>query len=163
MAGNSVSPDKKEHEMGNRRDILRRSDECKRRRHMRERIRAAGKPPVVMSSGKREHISMVSAITNQGEMFFEFVQRPAARSKVKVLLIIDHLRTHKSKRIKDWVRGNKGKIALNYLPAYSPDLEPDEQVNADVKHGVGARTPKQTKADIGVATEEQMKMANKAP
>jgi transposase len=89
---------------------------CKQRRHRRERIRAGG---------KREHISKVSAITNpgkvlrklyersvKGEMFFEFVKRPVARSKVKVLLIIDKLRTHKSKRIKEWVGGNKGKIAL---------------------------------------------------
>jgi transposase len=95
-------------------------------------------------------------------MFFEFVQWLAARSKVKVLLIIDKLKTHKSKRIKEWVGENKGKIALNYLPLYRPDLEPDEQVNADAKHGVGARTPKQTKEDLGMAREEQMKMVNKA-
>jgi hypothetical protein len=96
-------------------------------------------------------------------MFFEFVQRLAAKSTVKVFLIIDMLWTHKSKRIKEWVRGNKGKIALYYLPAYSPDVKPDEQVNADEKYGVGARTPKKTKEDLGVATEEQMKMVNKAP
>jgi hypothetical protein len=92
-----------------------------------------------MSSGKREHIRMVSAIANRGkilwelyersvngEMFFEFVKRPAAKSKVKVLLIIDNLRTHKSKRIKEWVGENKGKIAVYSLSAYRPDLEPDE-------------------------------------
>jgi transposase len=136
----------------------------------------AGKTPAVMRSGKREHISMASAITNRGkilrkiyersvngEMFFEFVKRLVKKSRVKVFLIIDNLRTHKSKRLKERVRENKEKTALYYLPAYSPDLNPDEHVNADVKHGAGARTPKKTKKDLRAAAEEHMKMLNKTP
>ena len=46
------------------------------------------------------------------------------------------------------------KIALHYLPAYSPE----EHVNADVKKGVGEQSPKKTKESVGMAAEEQMKM-----
>ena len=136
----------------------------------------AGKTPVVIRSGKREHISMVSAITNRGkvfwklyersvngEMFFEFVKRLVQKSKVKVFLIIDNLRTHKSKKLKEWVHANKEKIELHYLPAYSPDLNPDEHLNADVKNGVGAKSPKKTKEGLRMAAEEHMKMLHKTP
>jgi transposase len=91
------------------------------------------------------------------------VKRLVAKNKVKVFLIIDNPWTHKSKRLKERVRENRGKIALYYLSAYSRDLNPDEHVNADVKHGVGEKSPKKTKEDLRVAAEEHMKMLNKAP
>ena len=50
------------------------------------------------------------------------------------------------------------KIASQYLPAYSPGLNPEEHVNADVKKGVGEQSPKKTKESVGMAAEEQMKM-----
>jgi transposase len=58
---------------------------------------------------------------------------------------------------------NKEKIELHYLPSYSPDFNPDEHLNADVKHGVGEKSPKKTKEGLRMATEEHMKMLNKTP
>ena len=140
------------------------------------RYAPAEKTPVVMRGGKREHISMISAITNRGkvfwklhersvngELFFEFVKRLVKKSMVKVFLIIDNLRTHTSKKLKEWVHENKENIELHYLPSYSPDLNPDEHLNTDVKNGVGEESPKKTKESLGMAAEEHMKILNKTP
>lgn len=50
-----------------------------------------------------------------------------------MFLILDNLRVHHSKPVKAWVKGGKDKIELFYLPSYSPQLNPQEQFNADLK------------------------------
>lgn len=136
----------------------------------------AGKTPVVQRTGKREHISMVSAITNRGkvywkihdrsingELFLEFVKRLVKKSAHKVYLIVDNLRTHRSSILQEWIKGNKDKIAIFYLPAYSPDLNPDEYLNADVKYGVGSKHPKKTKEELSKAARARMRLLNRTP
>jgi transposase len=128
-----------------------------------------GKTPVVNRTEKKENVSMVSAITNRGniywklhegsinaEKFKEFVERLAHGKKRKVYLMLDNAKTHHSKMLTGWVEENKKRVALFYLPPYSPDLNPDEHVNADVKYGVGSKTPKRTKEGLREATEEHM-------
>jgi transposase len=44
----------------------------------------------------------------------------------KVFLILDNLRVHHSKIVKQWAEDNKEKIELFYLPSYSPEKNPDE-------------------------------------
>jgi transposase len=135
-----------------------------------------GKTPVVKRTGKREHISMVSAITNQGKvfwkifetsitalLFFEFVKRLVKRSKRKIFLIVDNLRIHRSIILQNYLAENKDKIEIFYLPAYSPDLNPNEHLNADVKNGVGTRAPKKTKGELRAAAEAHLKMLSKTP
>jgi transposase len=52
---------------------------------------------------------------------------------------------------------------LFFLPAYSPDLNPDEHVNADVKYGVGSKSPVKTKENLRKATEAHMNMLKATP
>jgi transposase len=135
-----------------------------------------GKTPVVNRTEKKENVSMVSAITNQGKVYWklhegsingqkfkEFVERLVRGKKRKVFLILDNAKTHHSKLLREWVEENKKRIAVFYLPPYSPDLNPDEHVNADVKYGVGSRTPKRTKEGLREATEDHMNMLRKTP
>jgi transposase len=135
-----------------------------------------GKTPVVNRTEKKENVSMVSAITNKGkiywklhegsvnaEKFKEFVERLVRGKKRKVFLILDNAKTHHSKILTGWVEENKKRVALFYLPSYSPDLNPDEHVNADVKYGVGSKTPKRTKEGLREATEEHMDMLRRTP
>ena len=46
----------------------------------------------------------------------------------KIIAIEDNAKPHIAKKVKAFVRDNKNKIAVYYLPTYSPDLNPDEQV-----------------------------------
>ena len=45
-----------------------------------------------------------------------------------------------------------------YLPSYSPELNPDERLNADLKQALGSRVQVRTKAKLRTATENHMNM-----
>ena len=53
---------------------------------------------------------------------------------------------HHAKTVSGWVEQNNERIELFYLPSYSPELNPDEYLNADLKARMNAghvvRTPK---------------------
>lgn len=51
----------------------------------------------------------------------------------KILLILDNASPHKSKKVKNWLKENKDKIKLIYLPPYSPDLNPKEMIWKDIR------------------------------
>jgi transposase len=135
-----------------------------------------GQTPVVNPTRKKENVSMVSAITNKGKVFWklhegsingekfqEFVERLVYRKKRKVFLIADNSKTHHCKKLNEWIEENKKRVELFYLPSYSPDLNPDEHLNADVKYGVGSRTPKRVKEELRKTAEEHMNMLNDNP
>jgi transposase len=135
-----------------------------------------GETPVVNRTEKKENVSMMSAITNQGKIYWKlhegsinsetfkgFAERLVRGKRRKVFLILDNAKTHHGKILTEWAEENKTRVALFYLPPYSPDLNPDEHVNADVTYGVGSRTPKRTKEGLREATEKHMNMLRKTP
>jgi transposase len=113
-----------------------------------------GETPVIERPGRRYRFNMISAISNRGklkfmifrerftvEIFLEFLRRLVrSNGNRKVYLIVDNHRVHHAKRVKEWVERRKGRIELFYLPRYSPELNPDEYLNQDVKtNAVGRR------------------------
>src|SRR3546814_9977859 len=66
----------------------------------------------------------------------------------KVFLILDNLRVHHSTKVSAWVGDRKEKLALFFLPAYAPELNPDESLNCDLKHHVRTGLPARTQADL---------------
>jgi transposase len=135
-----------------------------------------GGTPVVKRTAGKEDVSMVSAITNKGkvywklhegsingERFKDFVERLVRGKKRKVFLIVDNAKAHHGKIVAGRARENKKRVALFYLPPYSPDLNPDEHINADVKWGAGSKRPKRTKEGLRGAAEEHMKMPCETP
>ena len=75
-----------------------------------------------------------------------------------MFLILDNLRVHHSKPVKVWVAENIQKIELFYLPSYSPELNPEESLNADLKHVITSKVPVRTKAKLRVAATDHMTM-----
>lgn len=111
-----------------------------------------GVTPVRNVTGKRFSTSMVSAIDNQGKMrwmvykgamhvdlFIRFLSRLIKDARRKVFLIVDNLKVHHAKKVAQWVENHKSQIELFFLPPYSPELNPDEYVNNDVKTNVRKR------------------------
>jgi len=74
------------------------------------------------------------------EMFCDFIKRLIKGVDQKVFLILDNLKVHHSRKVKKLVESLQGKIELFYLPAYSPELNPDELVWGHVKQKVGRAT-----------------------
>jgi len=108
-----------------------------------------GKTPVKKSMAKRFSVNMISTITNQGRVEFmiysgtmnsdrliEFMTQLIKGKKRKIFLILDNLKVHHSKPVKEWVEQNIEFIELFYLPSYSPERNPDEYLNCDLKYGL---------------------------
>ena len=81
----------------------------------------------------------------------------------KVFLILDNLRVHHSKVVRAWVADRIDQIELFYLPSYSPQLNHEERLNADLKQQMGKRVPVRTKAKLREAANEHMAMLDKSP
>lgn len=130
-----------------------------------------GKTPVKKSMSKKFSVNMISAITNQGKVqfmlysdsmnadrFIEFMEQLIKSSTQKVYFIVDNLRVHHSKIVKAWVEENKDKIALLFIPSYSPERNPDEYLNCDLKQGLSVKKSPKNKEVLESNVKNHMEM-----
>ncbi|MCP3687795.1 MAG: IS630 family transposase [Gammaproteobacteria bacterium] len=135
-----------------------------------------GKTPVIRLSAKRTSTNMISAITNQGKVRFQvydgnmnaklligFMKRLIKDAKRKVFLILDNLRVHHAKVVKAWLAEHEELIDVFYLPAYSPELNPDEYLNCDLKVGVHSKAPARNNKQLKGKVISHMRMLQKTP
>jgi transposase len=128
-----------------------------------------GQTPVTCAPGKREKLSMISTVTNQGKArwmiidgnfdagkLIEFLEALIKDAVRKIFLILDNLRAHHSKLVKAWLEERKDRIEVFYLPSYAPELNPDERLNADMKHAISTKVPLRTKVKLKAAAEAHM-------
>ncbi|MDD4394191.1 MAG: transposase [Desulfobacterales bacterium] len=66
----------------------------------------------------------------------KFLKRLVKDATQKVFLILDNLRVHHSKPVKEWVEAHTDEIEFFFLPSYSPELNQNEYLNCDLKAGV---------------------------
>jgi transposase len=108
-----------------------------------------GETPVVFGTGQRFRCNMISSIANRGRLaFMIFRQRFTARvflnflgrllrlakkTRRKIFLIVDGHPVHKSRSVTRWLAEHRQQIRIFFLPSYSPELNPDELLNQDVK------------------------------
>jgi transposase len=83
--------------------------------------------------------------------FFEALAKDAGR---KVFLILDNLSVHHCKPVKAWLQDHPDQMEVFYLPSYSPELNPEERLNADLKHVIGRKVPMRTKAKLRATRDE---------
>ncbi len=77
--------------------------------------------------------------------------------------MLDNLRVHHAKLVKEWLEGQTEKIELFFLPSYSPELNPDEYLNCDLKRSMGADKPTCKKGDIAKKLDKHMNMLQQQP
>ena len=70
---------------------------------------------------------------------------------------------HRSARVRDWLAGRAAEIELFYLPGHSPELNPDEGVNGDLKKAVTRQEPARGKAQLKRAVVGHMRRLSKLP
>ena len=136
-----------------------------------------GKTPTTCSVwGSRQRFSMISSVNNQGKCYWmiidgafnadrliEFMESLAKDVARKVFLVMDNLRVHHSKPVQKWLEGHKDNIEVFYLPSYSPELNPDERLNADLKHAITTSVPRRTRQGLLKKTQEHMTMVKASP
>lgn len=94
-------------------------------------------------------VNQISAISSEGAVrfmtyrgtldaavFLTFLGRLVDGATRKVLLIVDQLRAHKTPEVEAWVAARRDQIEVFYLPTYSPELNPVEYLNNDLKGSV---------------------------
>ncbi len=135
-----------------------------------------GKTPAIRLCAKKERINLISSITNQGKVRFmvyqdamnsqtliKFLERLIKDTDQKVFLILDNLRVHHSKLVKEWLESHQEEIELFFLPSYSPELNPDEYLNCDLKAGVHSGSPARSKPDLKKKAISHLRMLQKKP
>ena len=65
--------------------------------------------------------------------------------------------------MKAWLAEHEEHIRVIYLPSYSPVLNPDERLNADLKYALGSRIQVRTKDKLRKVTEAHMNMLSSNP
>ncbi|MCG6898361.1 MAG: IS630 family transposase [Thiocapsa sp.] len=100
-----------------------------------------GETPVVEDSGSRCSLHVISALSARGDMRFGFIaERMTSKTFIAflqqlrkdagkpILVVVDNARYHHSKETQRFIEAQDGDILLTFLPANSPELNPDEQV-----------------------------------
>jgi transposase len=115
-----------------------------------------GQTPVVEGTGQRFGANVVSAISNKGQLqfmvfrqrftalvFIDFLTRLVRQANgQKIILILDGHPVHRSAKVRKWVEAHADQIEPQFLPGYSPELNPTELLNQDVKtNALGRRRP----------------------
>lgn len=108
-----------------------------------------GQTPIIKKTGKRFGINMISAVSAQGskrfmlyngkfnsDRYILFLKQLIKNSTHKIYLIMDNYSVHKTNKVKAWIERHKDRLEVYYLPTYSPELNPDELLNQDVKTNV---------------------------
>jgi transposase len=135
-----------------------------------------GRTPLVRVCHRRAGLSLLSAVANKGELrwmvvdgavkapdLVRFLRRLVRDARRKVFLILDRLQAHRARLTRDWLAEHRSEIEVFYLPAYSPELNPDEGVNADLKQAVPRRAPARSQQQLKRATISHMRSLSKRP
>lgn len=135
-----------------------------------------GQTPVVRATGQRFSLNMISAISPRGELrfmvvkggvgaevFVRFLKRLIEGAKRPIFLIVDGHPSHRARAVKAYVESLGGRLKLFFLPAYSPELNPDEQVWNDVKNNAVGRTRLEDPEDLHRTVVGRLRFLQKSP
>jgi transposase len=135
-----------------------------------------GQTPVVRVCQTRIKLSLITAVTNKGELrwmivdgavnaptFIRFLERLIRDARGKVFLIVDRLKAHRARLVRDWLQAHRSAIEVHYLPSYSPELNPDEGVNADLKQALPRQEPARSKEQLRRAADRHMRSLSRRP
>lgn len=135
-----------------------------------------GRTPQVRVCHRRTSLSLISAVANKGELrwmvvdgavnaptLIRFLGRLIREARRKVFLILDRLRVHRARLTQAWLAEHSSEIEVHYLPSYSPELNPDEGVHADLKQAVPRKAPARSKPQLKRAAISHMRSLSKRP
>ena len=117
--------------------------------------------PDVSVTGKRGRLNILSVVTPNGKLHYPVTEKNIASQEYiqflnqiieyrqqPIFLIVDRASFHRSKRVRWFVWRHRRQIRIFYLPAYSPELNPDEHVWEEIKDKQLGRQPIKNKSDL---------------
>jgi transposase len=134
-----------------------------------------GQTPVVGKTGKRFGVNVMAAISNKGELYFTcytgsftgpvfltFLARLVRHLDRKIHLIVDGHPVHRRVSVRDWLADHGDSIEMHFLPGYSPELNPVELLNGDLKRHVGQTNPANP-AELAVKADRHLRRRQNQP
>ncbi|MBG0825780.1 IS630 family transposase [Planomonospora sp. ID91781] len=134
-----------------------------------------GRTPVVVAGAGRRSVKMFSAVGADGTLryrlghgsmdrwaFLGFCAQLLRTVTRPIVLVVDGSSIHTARVVRDFVARTGGRLRLFFLPAYAPELNPDEWVNQNVK----ARAAREAVADeheLAAAMHSGMRRLQKRP
>lgn len=135
-----------------------------------------GQTPVVSSTGARFGVNLISAVSAQGQLrfmltkgrvtaavFMDFLRRLLVNARTPIFVVVDGHPTHRAKSVARFVAAQAGKLALFFLPPYSPELNPDELVWNDLKNHSTGRKLITSLAQLRQTVVSHMRQLQKLP
>ncbi len=129
-----------------------------------------GHTPVVATSGQRQSINAMSAVSASGGFwynvytgklnaarFVEFLQDFMKGRRERVMLVVNGHPSHKAKKVQAYVQSLGGRLELYFLPPYAPDLNPDEFVWSYAKTNGVSKKPLRENESLKKRVESDMK------
>ena len=120
-----------------------------------------GHTPEIQLNTQRVSVNYLASVSNQGkvrfmlytqkltaQVFIAFLERLIAKRTRKLMWIVDRHPVHRSNAVHQWLQEHRDKIELHLLPPYSPQLNPAEYLNCDVKQGVHSKPPTRNLAQL---------------
>lgn len=135
-----------------------------------------GQTPVVPTTGKRFRANAISAMSPQGrlkfmafeenfrkETFLEFLTRMVRDAERKIILVLDRHPAHLANVVKEWISSRSDRVEMRLLPSYSPELNPVELLNQDVKsHAMDSKRPENL-GDLLSALRSRLRSRQRKP
>jgi transposase len=135
-----------------------------------------GDTPELVVPGTRFSVNMISTITNEGKVrwmtytgkmnaavFILFLGRLLAGASKKIFLIVDHLSVHEAAAVAEWLADKQAVIEVFYLPKYSPERNPDEYLNCDVKVNINTDGLPKDREELKTKLRRFMQKLSKLP
>jgi transposase len=135
-----------------------------------------GLTPIVHTTGARFSWNMISAASPRAELrlmvvrgtvtaarFIEFLQRLLRGSRGPIFLVVNGHPTHRAKLVQRFVESTAGRLRLFFLPAYAPELTPDELVWRHVKAHNGGRRRVTRLADLKAKIHQALRHLQRSP
>lgn len=135
-----------------------------------------GERPAVPHNAAHMTVSAISAVgahglfrfmtvigSVNGDVFKTFLKRLMHDAGEKIYLIVDNCRLHKSKVVNEYVASLNGRLKLFFLPAYAPELNPDEQVWSGMKVKLSRMPPAKSKSQLAGRASSYLQSLQKKP
>ncbi len=114
--------------------------------HVRRTWAPVGQTPSFRHPFTWHKLSVISTVTSKGQLYFRihqkksvntvdiinFIRQMLTQIEGKIILYLDGLPQHKTKKMKKFL-SKHDRLEVRRLPAYSPDMNPDEGVWSYVK------------------------------
>jgi transposase len=135
-----------------------------------------GNTPEIQLNTQRARLNYIASISNQGkvrfmlytqkltaQVFIIFLERLIAQQTRKLMWIVDRHPVHRSQLVEEWLAKHTKDIEIFYLPAYSPQLNPAEYLNCDVKQGVHSKSPSRNQSQLRQRALSHLRKLQKLP